>query len=68
MQKNIFFEKIAPGCTLTLGIDSLDTFLSMFIHPLALIRKKYHNSLLTMRFDNLKVLRLDSKIVIQHLQ
>ena len=54
---------MAPGCALAHGIDGLITCLSRFIHPSALSREKYPNAVPTMRFTNMKVLRLERKTV-----
>ena len=57
-----------PGHTFMLSVDALVNFLARFVHPSALVREKYSNSISTMRSTNLKVLGLHMKTVIQRLQ
>ena len=59
---------MAPSHTLTLGVDAPANCLARFIHPSSLIREKYSNVLPTMRFANLKVLRMERKIVSRRFQ
>ena len=59
---------MAPGRAIEIGIDALVTCLTRFIYTSALIGETYTNVVPTMRFANLKILRMEKKIVSQHLQ
>ena len=52
------FDLMAPGHALTLGPDSLANIFARFIHTSSIIRDNYTNYVPTMRFVNLKVLKL----------
>ena len=52
-----------PSSAIALVIHYLITFLARFVHPSELNMDKFTNNLYTMRFTNLKVLRMESKTV-----
>ena len=59
---------MVPRRGITPGVDVVVLCLSVFIHTLELVGKKFTYYLYTTRLTELKVLRLDRKIVIRHAQ
>ena len=63
-----FLDWMVPRHVIALGVDYLFTCLYGCIHPSALIREKFTNSLSTMKFTNFKIYRLDKETMSQCLQ